>query len=136
MPLKISFVVALAATLAMLSQPLTSAAAGEKRAERPTNRQCKIVGAISHRCYSFQSDTTWREGLADYHESNGGQESLSQPSRPRGFCFPGPSARRCVRTARSTSIASIAQASSGASREMVLLTRCSRSIPASKLSMV
>jgi hypothetical protein len=25
-----------------------------------------------HRCYTFQSDATWREGLAQYHGSNGG----------------------------------------------------------------
>jgi hypothetical protein len=30
------------------------------------------VGAISHRCYTFQSDATWREGLSTYHGSNGG----------------------------------------------------------------
>jgi hypothetical protein len=33
---------------------------------------CKVVGAISHRCYTFQSDATWREGLSTYHGSNGG----------------------------------------------------------------
>ena len=33
---------------------------------------CRVVGAISHRCYTFQSDATWREGLAQYHGSNGG----------------------------------------------------------------
>jgi nicotinic acid phosphoribosyltransferase len=33
---------------------------------------CTVVGAISHRCYTFQSDATWREGLSTYHGSNGG----------------------------------------------------------------
>jgi hypothetical protein len=33
---------------------------------------CRVVGAISHRCYTFQSDATWREGLSQYHGSNGG----------------------------------------------------------------
>jgi hypothetical protein len=33
---------------------------------------CRVVGAISHRCYTFQSDATWREGLSTYHGSNGG----------------------------------------------------------------
>jgi hypothetical protein len=39
---------------------------------RQVATQCKIVGAISHRCYTFHSDATWREGLADYHGANGG----------------------------------------------------------------
>jgi hypothetical protein len=32
--------------------------------------KCKVFGAISHRCYTFDSDATWREGLSDYHGSN------------------------------------------------------------------
>jgi hypothetical protein len=35
------------------------------------NNSCKIVGAISHRCWTFHSDSAWPEGLADYHGSNG-----------------------------------------------------------------
>jgi hypothetical protein len=34
--------------------------------------ECRIVGAISHRCYTFHSDATWREGLSDYHGASGG----------------------------------------------------------------
>jgi hypothetical protein len=33
---------------------------------------CKIVGAISHRCWTFRSDSAWPTGLADYHGANGG----------------------------------------------------------------
>lgn len=33
---------------------------------------CAIVGAISHRCLNFHSDSAWPAGLADYHGSNGG----------------------------------------------------------------
>jgi hypothetical protein len=64
-----------AITAALLSLPLTSAA----RAQQPTvnaasqpAQQCRIVGAISHRCYDFDSDATWPDGLAGYHGSNGG----------------------------------------------------------------
>jgi hypothetical protein len=35
-----------------------------------TGDQCKVVGAISHRCYTFDSDATWPDGLSDYHGSN------------------------------------------------------------------
>jgi hypothetical protein len=31
---------------------------------------CKVVGTISHRCLSFNSDSIWREGLPDYYGSN------------------------------------------------------------------
>ncbi len=58
----------LVAALAMLTPPLMSAAF----AYRPASSQCRIVGAISHRCYTFHSDATWREGLPDYHGDNGG----------------------------------------------------------------
>ena len=58
----------LAAALVTLTPPLMSAAF----ARQPANQQCRIVGATSHRCYTFHSDATWREGLADYHGDNGG----------------------------------------------------------------
>jgi hypothetical protein len=58
----------LATALATLTPPLTSAAF----AQQPANQQCRIVGAISHRCYTFHSDATWREGLSDFHGDNGG----------------------------------------------------------------
>ena len=41
-------------------------------AEARGDVDCGVVGAISHRCYAFHSDATWREGLSDYHGSNGG----------------------------------------------------------------
>jgi hypothetical protein len=31
-----------------------------------------LPAAASHRCYTFQSDATWREGLSTYYGSNGG----------------------------------------------------------------
>ena len=34
--------------------------------------RCVVLGAISHRCLNFHSDSTWPAGLADYHGSNGG----------------------------------------------------------------
>ena len=61
--------------IAALSLPLTSVAqaAQQKRARQAlTETQCRIVGAISHRCYTFHSDATWPAGLSDYHGSNGG----------------------------------------------------------------
>ena len=73
MSLKISAcAAALVPTLAMLSPPLISTASAQHRAYSPTSLNCRIVGAISHRCYYFHSDANWREGLADYHGSNGG----------------------------------------------------------------
>lgn len=70
MSLKISScLVALVTAFVMLSPSLvTSAAAQQSIASAP----CRIIGAVSHRCYAFHSDATWREGLADYHGSNGG----------------------------------------------------------------
>jgi hypothetical protein len=62
-------IAALAAT-ALSSTPM-SVAQAEQGSAHPA-AQCRIVGAISHRCYAFQSDATWREGLVDYRGSNGG----------------------------------------------------------------
>jgi hypothetical protein len=55
----------------LLLLPVISAAQAQQAHAKPMS-QCKIVGAISHRCYSFHSDATWREGLSDYHGSSGG----------------------------------------------------------------
>jgi len=64
-------IVAIAA--AALSLPaISSALAMERTAAKHPTQQCRIVGAISHRCLNFHSDATWPEGLADYHGSNGG----------------------------------------------------------------
>lgn len=57
-----------AGLVAVLAMPLLSAAS----ADEFSDSQCRIVDAISHRCYTFHSDSTWREGLPDYHGSNGG----------------------------------------------------------------
>ena len=66
---------ALAAIVAALvSLPTVSVALAQHRAANDPSmaKQCEIVGSISHRCLSFDSDSTWPEGLADYHGSNGG----------------------------------------------------------------
>ena len=71
----VSRAVAAAIAVAALSLPLTSVARAAQQvgAHRvSTVTQCRIVGAVSHRCYIFHSDAAWREGLADYHGSNGG----------------------------------------------------------------
>jgi len=57
-----------AGLVAVLAMPLLSAAF----ADEFSDSQCRIVDAISHRCYTFHSGSTWREGLPDYHGSNGG----------------------------------------------------------------
>jgi hypothetical protein len=60
-----------AVTAATFSLPLVSIAQAQQSAAYRA-AQCRVVGAISHRCYTFHSDATWREGLSDYHGSNGG----------------------------------------------------------------
>jgi hypothetical protein len=52
----------------------TASAAGHEQiyAARQPASQCKIIGAISHRCLNFHSDSAWPAGLADYHGTNGG----------------------------------------------------------------
>ncbi len=57
---------------AAFSLPLASGAQAQQPAVTDQASQCRIVGAISHRCYTFHSDATWREGLSDYHGANGG----------------------------------------------------------------
>jgi hypothetical protein len=34
------------------------------------DRQCRVVGAISHRCYTFISDSTWPEGIPGNNDGN------------------------------------------------------------------
>ena len=70
---KITTSVLTAAAIACLALPLTSVAHAQQ-AEVPNWQatQCRILGAISHRCYAFHSDAAWREGLTDYHGGNGG----------------------------------------------------------------
>jgi hypothetical protein len=62
--------IALAAMAA--SSPLMSAASAQQRFANATNLDCRYIGAVSHRCYTFQSDANWREGLSSYHGSQGG----------------------------------------------------------------
>jgi MFS superfamily sulfate permease-like transporter len=71
---KITTSVLTGAAIACLALPLISMAHAQAAPlpARQVATQCKIVGAISHRCYTFHSDATWREGLADYHGANGG----------------------------------------------------------------
>jgi hypothetical protein len=61
--------VAVLFTLPTLSEAL---AQGRNASETSATSRCEIVGSISHRCLNFDSDSTWPEGLADYHGSNGG----------------------------------------------------------------
>ena len=65
------------ASFAVFAAAGTASAAGNKQqhadvALSATSGHCRIVGAISHRCLNFHSDSTWPQGLADYHGSNGG----------------------------------------------------------------
>jgi hypothetical protein len=71
---KITTSILTAGAIACLALPLTSVAQAQAAPlpARQATAQCRIVGAISHRCYTFHSDATWREGLADYHGANGG----------------------------------------------------------------
>jgi hypothetical protein len=74
---RIAFAAAAALTVsaAVFSPPLMSAALAGQRAPVATyhpQQPCRIVGAISHRCWAFHSDSTWPQGLADYHGGNGG----------------------------------------------------------------
>jgi hypothetical protein len=62
---------ALLAGIGLLSIPAASISIAAT-APHLASQTCRIVGAISHRCLSFHSDSMWREGLADYHGSNGG----------------------------------------------------------------
>jgi hypothetical protein len=36
----------------------------------PNKLKCRYVGAISHRCYSFISDSTWPEGIPGNNYGN------------------------------------------------------------------
>ena len=74
MSLKISTgAAALAVAVSVSVSPLASAAPQKLRVIQTVDPlSCRYVGAISHRCYTFHSDATWREGMPDYHGSNGG----------------------------------------------------------------
>jgi hypothetical protein len=73
MSLKINaLLVALVTAVATLSPSLITSASARQWSTNATGLNCRIVGAVSHRCYAFHSDATWREGLADYSGSNGG----------------------------------------------------------------
>jgi hypothetical protein len=57
-----------------LSLPITSLAQAQQvvRTAATTVKRCKIVDALpSRRCLNFRSDTTFPEGLSDYHGSGG-----------------------------------------------------------------
>ena len=64
--------IAVIAAAALSLPAISSAPAAERTGVGSATEQCQIVGAISHRCLSFDSDATWPEGLSDYHGSNGG----------------------------------------------------------------
>ena len=63
-----------AITAAALLLPIMSVAQAQQRGASgaPTVKRCKIVDAApSRRCLNFRSDTTFPEGLSDYHGSGG-----------------------------------------------------------------
>ena len=67
--------VTVAAIMAVaLSLPILSVAQAQQGARNgaSTVKRCKIVDAHpSRRCLNFRSDTTFPEGLSDYHGSGG-----------------------------------------------------------------
>lgn len=63
-----------AITAAALSLPIVPVAHAQQSARTTaTNvKRCKIVDALpSRRCLNFRSDTTFPEGLSDYHGTGG-----------------------------------------------------------------
>ncbi len=61
-------------TAVALSLPIMSVAQAQQgvRDRTSTVKRCKIVDALpSRRCLNFRSDTTFPEGLSDYHGSGG-----------------------------------------------------------------
>ena len=63
-----------AITAVALSLPIMSVAQAHQgvRNGASTVKRCKIVDALpSRRCLNFRSDTTFPEGLSDYHGSGG-----------------------------------------------------------------
>jgi hypothetical protein len=63
-----------AAVAVLFSLPTLSGALAQGRnaSEYSPTSQCKVIDSISGRCLTFDSDSTWPEGLPDYHGSNGG----------------------------------------------------------------
>ena len=59
---------------ASVSLPMISVAQAQSAGVRPPweVNQCRVHDELARRCYTFHSDSTWREGLSDYHGSNGG----------------------------------------------------------------
>jgi hypothetical protein len=66
-------IVVAAIAAAVLSLPSVAQAQQKpaKVVQKQTTQPCKVYGAVSHRCYTFDSDATWRGGLSDFHGSNG-----------------------------------------------------------------
>jgi hypothetical protein len=60
----------LACISVLLASVASAAPARDAVAQAP--QTCRVIGAISHRCYTFHSDATWPQGLPDYHGGNGG----------------------------------------------------------------
>lgn len=63
-----------AVAVVALSLPLMSVAqaAQQIRAHNvPTALQCRYVGAISHRCYTFHRHATWPQRIPANNQSNG-----------------------------------------------------------------
>ena len=65
----VAAITAVALSLSILSVAQAQQAA---RNRASTLKRCKIVDALpSRRCLNFRSDTTFPEGLSDYHGSGG-----------------------------------------------------------------
>ncbi len=62
-----------AITAVALSLPIMSVAQAQQgvRTAASTVKRCKIVDPTSHRCLNFRSDSTFPEGLSDYHGTGG-----------------------------------------------------------------
>ena len=73
-PISARRVTVAAITAVALSLPILSVAQAQQGARNgaSTVKRCKIVDALpSRRCLNFRSDTTFPEGLSDYHGSGG-----------------------------------------------------------------
>ena len=80
---------------ASLSLPMMSIAQAEQAAARSWGKpmkshayyfarepaqQCKIFDTISHRCLTFHGDSTWPEGLSDFHGGGVGSKDRASPA--------------------------------------------------------
>jgi hypothetical protein len=65
-----------AITAVALSLPIMSVAQAQQAqqhvaSETTTVKRCKYFDTVAHRCLNFRSDSTYPEGLSDYHGTGG-----------------------------------------------------------------